>query len=199
MKKRQMAGPVEDHIEEIKKAVFEIFGEHKEIIIFLPDDESLDKLPADFSYDEENIRNFIRNHVYSGDINTIQFMKPNSKISLKSLNGTELNVEMKRKIMTVNGMQITDLYDDNLLEMDGSKANIYTIRGFILPGFKPSDFKKYREPFKGYYIKNEEHGQAFRKYYEEELKKGNPNARDKERAFVRAMKRADKEIRNKKK
>lgn len=190
MKKRRMDGPVEDHIEEIKKVAAEIIGEHKEIIVFLPDDESLENLPSDFSYDEENIRNFIHNHVYAGDIDTILFMKPNTKLSLKSLNGTELTVEMKKKNKFVNGMQI--ITPGFTQEKDGSKAKIYMIRGFIAPGMQMPAIKKYKE--KRINPKKLAYRKAFSKYLKEELKKGNNSARDRSRAMIIAKKKANEEV-----
>lgn len=187
MKKRQMAGPVEDHIEKIKKVAAEIIGEHKEIIVFLPDDESLENLPADFSYDEENIRNFIRNHVYAGNIRTVLYMNSNTKLSLKSLNGTDLIVEMKKKNKFVNGMQITS--PGFTQEKDGSKAEIYIIHGVIMSGFKVPTAHKERR------VRSNPERKEFVKNIRGALKKSNGNMRE---AYIMAKKSAKNAVQKKK-
>lgn len=188
--KKRMQGPVEDHLEEIKKVAAEIISEHKSIIVFLPDDEYLEQVPAEYINGENNVRNFIHNHVYEGDVDAAYYMNRGEKMSVNSLNGTPLHIEKNKKgDMFVNGMK---LGFSMVQEKDGSKARVYLLKGVIVPGFTP-EIRKEKAPRIN--PKKRAHAQAFRKYLKEELKKKNSTAKDRARAMMIAKKKADEEVR----
>lgn len=124
----------DNQIKKIKDIADEVIFKHdKEIIIFFPeDDEYFGLLPANFSYDTDNIRNFIYNHIYEGNINTLSYMKRGEKKTLNSLNGTPLNIEKNKKgIMFVNGIKV--IHSPESAKIDGINKRVYPIGGVILP------------------------------------------------------------------
>ena len=124
----------DNQIKKIKDIAVEVIFKHdKEIIIFFPeDDEFFGLLPANFSYDTDNIRNFIYNHIYEGNINTLSYMKRGEKKTLNSLNGTPLNIEKNKKgIMFVNGIKV--IHSPESAKIDGINKRVYPIGGVILP------------------------------------------------------------------
>lgn len=159
--KKRMQGPVEDHLEEIKKVAAEIISEHKSIIVFFPDDEYLEQVPAEYINGENNVRNFIHNHVYEGDVDALYYIKRGEKMSVNSLNGTPLHIEKNKKgDMFVNGMH---LGFSMVQEKDGSKARVYLLKGVIVPGFTPEIRKEKRMRIKSTKIDRDSLKKALKK------------------------------------
>lgn len=123
-------------VKELKKVADDIISNHikhkKDFIIFFPeDDEYLEQLPDDFSYDKDNIKKFIYNHMYEGSIDTLKHMKRGEKKTLNSLNGTPLNIEKNKEgDMFVNGIKIITFED---AVNDDISLRGYIINGVILP------------------------------------------------------------------
>ena len=122
------------------EVVNEINIEHKNIIVFIPTDKYFEQLPSKITRSKKNFRDFVKNHVYAGYIDTVMdwalgWMEPNkgkNVLELKSLNGTVLRLDKKGDGLDnirLNGMKVGYGWS---VEKDDRKRAYHMIHGLIL-------------------------------------------------------------------